>query len=877
MSVITFQTRHLRYEIGPDGSNRAFTDLRTGRNRVLPGPCAAIVRDDHTEIPAVAAVCRDHLLIVTFADGTTADILAAEQNDYLTFTLKAVSREDFLAIAFVNITLDEQTDDFPGCLVGMTLSTRMQEHPGDNTILRAEAYPHIGLFSTRQSQNPAKAAVIGSPYQALRGIQRAVLDEVPDGELPKSRRGGPYSDLAAEDARRTYTLFTESVTMDNVEEVIAAMHRFGVSQINLHHYGHYVQGDFRCEEKPFPGGVADFKKVVDRFHEEGMLVGLQPYTFFLSPRSTYVSPVPHPDLDTIRDFTLSESIDASQTTLTVRESTEGVSAEEGYVLVNSPYLWIDDELIRFSAAADGTFTIVQRGAYDTVPTPHAAGSRVRQLKEYFNIPLAKVNSELFYEIARNTARFYNESGADMFYLDALDGSFVLDGEDYVWYHALDFIREMFAHLDRDPIFDCCYNPQYTGSWFVRSRYGAIDTPLNAHNRCQDAHVRYNETTAVRMGITPELGWINLYPMGADPEKAWQNEPMYASDLEYLCSKAYATDACLTFLENFYGLGNLPCSETYARILQSYDRFRKNHMPNSAVKAWLSGDDNAAVLKPDGLYQARHPYGFLERPDDGFRADNPFDPQTPAVRIEALCAASDYDHPDAVTLCELAEDAPVTSQSFRFSTPVDARGNRGLGVWCKGDGSGAIVCISLRNLAANKRKAGQHFIRVDFTGWRYFAFYEPQNSSLPAADWPVTDIEYKTYQDLQIFYGHYRVNLDYSAIDGVDITVQGSGNVYLRSPRLVPHVKPAWHNPTLHIGDSAITFRTSLQANTVLHFDGKTSTVTDRNGTVLETPAFSGTLTCPAGNSRVTLTHDGDDSPRARVTLSLTGERLQEND
>ena len=102
-------------------------------------------------------------------------------------------------------------------------------------------------------------------------------------------------------------------------------------------------------------------------------------------------------------------------------------------------------------------------------------------------------------------------------------------------------------------------------------------------------------------------------------------------------------------------------------------------------------------------------------------------------------------------------------------------------------------------------------------------------------------------------------------------------MYLRSPRLVPHVKPAWYNPTLHIGDSAITFRTSLQANTVLHFDGKTCTVTDRNGTVLETPAFSGTLTCPAGNSRVTLTHDGDDSPRARVTLSLTGERLQEND
>jgi len=41
---------------------------------------------------------------------------------------------------------------------------------------------------------------------------------------------------------------------------------------------------------------------------------------------------------------------------------------------------------------------------------------------------------------------------------------------------------MYKHLEREPVFDCCYNPQYTGSWYVRSRYGAVDESLNGHRQ-----------------------------------------------------------------------------------------------------------------------------------------------------------------------------------------------------------------------------------------------------------------------------------------------------------------------------------------------------------------------------------------------------------
>jgi len=873
MNAICFNTKYLQYEISSDGQNTGFS-LCQGRNRIVPGPCAKLTLQDHSEVPAIGACCKSNVLTVTFANGTVADIVVKEHNDYLTFTLKSVSNEDFLSISFVNICLDEEPDGFYGTLIGMTLSTHMFEHPGDNRKLIASAYPHIGLFSTKRSPYPAKAAVIGAPDQLLRSIERQVLDEIPDGELPKSKKGGPYADLAAKEAQGTYAIFMDTVTLNNIDTVLDEMKRFGINQVNLHHYGHYIHGDFRCEEKYFPNGVADFKKVVDRFHENGILVGLQPYSFFVMPRSKYVTPVPHPDLDTLREFTLKTDMDTASESLWVAESTEGMTPEESYVLVNSAYLWVDDELIRFSKADNGCFTLAERGAYNTVPAAHKKGAKVRQLKKYFMLPCARVGSKLFYEIAQNTARFYNECGADMFYMDALDGTFILDGEDYVWYHAIDFIREMFAHLDRDPIFNCCFNPQYTGSWFVRTRYGAMDVPLNAHRKFIDAHVRYNYETAVRMGVTPELGWIDLYTKNREPDKWWQNDPIYGEDIEYICAKAFATGASLGFLETFRLLSDQPCSAVYAAILQKYAAYRATHSPTEETTAYLSQNGHAAILQDGTLYKAHHEYAYLEEKDAAFSVHNPFGEQVAKFRMEALPAAGDYEDPNAVTLWDLDETKPIKNQSIRFETPLSANGNRGLGVWCKGDGSGAVVCIKIRNLAANKRKSGEHFIRADFTGWKYFAFYENQNSSLPADMWPKTDVIYRTYNELQGFYGHYRVNLDYNAIDGVDIAVKGSDNIYLKPLRLVPHIKTVWENPTIHFGNRQVCVHTKLSADSVLYFDGETCRVTDYIGNIIDSPDYTGTPVLPAGKTDVSLSHTGTQAPvRAKFTVSLSGEKL----
>ena len=871
MKTVALKTKYLTYEISEDGPNAAF--LAGGEDRLIKGPAAVILNGDRTEVPSVGAALDGKVLTLTFADGTHMALLVEERERYITLTLQGVSREDFISVSLLNVHLADRKGDCEAVMLGMTLATHMKEHPGDNRALVAAAYPHIGLLSTARSPYPAKVAFFAAPRAEVRAIEREILDAIPDGEIPRSFLGGPYADRAIEKARGDYfILMQDTATLENVDSIIAEMRRFGLTQITLHHYSHYMQGDFAFR-KELKGGKEEFRAVVDRFHEAGILVGLQTYSFFLVPESSYVTPVPHKDLDYLLALTLAEDITAEADSLCVCESTEGITADEGYLAVNSPYLWIDDELIRFTKAENGRFAISERGALGTRPAAHGKGSEVRQLKQYFLIPMARVGSPLFYEIARNTAKFYNESGADYFYLDALDGSFVLDGEDYVWYHAMDFVREMFRYIERDIIFDCCYNPQYTGTWFVRSRYGAIDTSLNAHRVCVDAHMEYNKTTAERMGITSELGWLDLFPR--EGEKFWINEDIYPEDMEYLLSKAFATRASVAVLESFRKYGAQPSAEPLAAVMRKYAALRADYRPTKETEASLRAPGFGGVLKEDGLYRTAAKVVTFEQGSEEGKVENPFKAQIPAFRLEALPCADVYEHKDAITVCRLDEAKPLPAEtSLRFAAIENPALHRGLGVWCKGDGSGALITVALRNLSLGQYRSAEHYIRADFVGWRYFAFYENQNGTLETSVLPRKELLYETYDHLQVFYGYYRTRLNYQTIDGVDITVQGSDKICMKDLRLIPHIEPEIVNPTLHFGDTSMRILGSIPAGANLYFDGKECTVADKYGSVLSRPAFVGEAMLPSGKGAVRLERLAD-APlsRARLTVLFEGDAL----
>ena len=113
------------------------------------------------------------------------------------------------------------------------------------------------------------------------------------------------------------------------------------------------------------------------------------------------------------------------------------------------------------------------------------------------------------------------------------------------------------------------------------------------------------------------------------------------------------------------------------------------------------------------------------------------------------------------------------------------------------------------------------------------------------------------------------------IDGVDISVKGSENIYLKPIRLVPHRKPIWKNPVVKLGDSEMMFMTDLPADSVLYFDGEECVITDKLGNVLERPKWSGAPFLASGKSKISMISQGEDPfVRARITVGLYGSRLQ---
>ena len=892
--MFTLQAAGFSYTVADNGKNISFVDLKTGTNHVVDGYCAMLTDYEKNEHFPVSASYEDGLITVVFDNDVTITTEVENYDEYITFTLKSVSSQDYHAVAFVNIevdmdyskySLDAKIDGFTAGLMGLTVSTRMAEHPGRNVLLRAEGYPHIGLFSTKNSKYPVKAAVIGTWDSHMRDVMKKVMDIIPDGELPKSKLGGPYA-YDVKDARRTYCN-SGAKTLDEVHATIEDFKRLGITQTGIHQGAPYSQGDFVVNTEMYPNGLEDFKKLIRTYHENDVLVALHSYTFFVAHNSKYLSPIPHPDLDHICELTLTKSMNETDTTVYL-DTLEGFSKIYDYALVSSRYVQIGNELLRYGSIDEENCALVdcERGAQGTYITAHEAGDQVCQLKEYFYFVAPKAGSELFYEVARNTADFYNECDFDAFYLDAIDGVFALEGNDYAWYHAMDFINEMFKYLKKPPIFDCCYNPQYTGSWYARSRYGALDAAQRGHRDYIDAHIDYDNRTAERMYMAPELGWYDLYSNTTN--YGWQSKVMTPDDVEYLGSKIIGTDCCMSYrAASVFGRDIHPILDRYSEVVRKYDRARHSGQITPELRLKLREPGLEFKLEEKAgkyifheseskMYKFEDICGGYDR----FTYENRFEAQSPSIRLESLYAADNYDA-EGVILKEFDENEPVPSDMLYVldeKAPINSKGNNGVGVWVYGDGSGVGMRIRLQNrLATDPSRNTEFYVKCDFTGWRYFAFYEAQNAEPDHADWHKTEMIYKVFKDVGKFYSFYRDGSRYEDLSFLRITLNTDKptGIRLRTIKLLPYYENVLKNPTLTINGKPITFNCELKPKNWLELkaDGSCEII-DYCGFTVERPTFTGELpVLKEGANEIVISSDEkvDHLKRAVVTLRVVGD------
>ena len=81
---------------------------------------------------------------------------------------------------------------------------------------------------------------------------------------------------------------------------------------------------------------------------------------------------------------------------------------------------------------------------------------------------------------------------------------------------------------------------------------------------------------------------------------------------------------------------------------------------------------------------------------------------------------------------------------RFDQILDLTGQQARGVWVHGDGRGEWLNLQMRS-KGRFFSYSDHYVPINFSGWRYFELIEPETSRFDACSWPYGRAVYKLHR------------------------------------------------------------------------------------------------------------------------------------
>lgn len=908
------ETKWLDFGIAVDGSYAHFLHKQTkhdycARGANVPRPRVLIAGREHV---ATRIVGKGNRVELTFGDSGAKATLALDPHErYLVVEVKDVQGEGVERFTFVDVMLKsgaETSESFVACALALNLQTNVTQIPQPTRRLRAMCYARFGFAG-------ARVALAASPPGELRKVLQEVVTDAPD--LPKSNIGGPWA-MDAKINRGSYLFNFGGLNEQTADAWIKLAKDLGINQIDFHGGRSFRFGDCRPNPKTYPKGFASLKATIDKLHAAGIKAGLHTYAFFIAKDCPWVTPKPDPRLGKFRSFTLAEPIAADATTLTVNEPTSDVSTTTGFFVRNSVTLMIDEELVTFGGVKKGrpyAFTGCKRGACGTNPAAHSAGAKAHHLKECFGLFSPDGEGTLLTEVAAKTAEAYNTCGFDMIYMDALDGEGILGGSENGWHYGSKYVYEVCRRLNKPAVMEMSTFHHHL--WCVRTRMGAWDHPTRSHKKFIDIHAKANEVLAKQF-LPGHLGWWAI--------KTWtghQGEPTFSDDIEYLCCKCIGTGAGLSIM----GIGpgqieRVPVYDRLARIIRQYENLRHREYFGEVIRATLREpgkdfhlyQDTAGKWRLRQMHYDKHKVCGLDDSSNTWSVENPHKAQPIKLRIEALFSVEPYDAKDGVVLLDPAEpDAlperaaaggvkatlsrdtnvkRVGEASARLAVTADAKAKRnatwaklgrtfepvrnlstqqGMGVWIHGDGQGALLNFQLTCPHHLARGIGEHYVDVDFEGWRYVELVEPEGERHADYAWPYGNA-----------YAIYRETVKYAHVRGLCVWANNippgkAATVRLGPIKALPLRSVTLKHPSIAVGGGRIVFPVEMPTGSYLEFDSlRDCKLYGPNGSLKAEVKPTGDVpTLEQGRNEITFRCEGpkDVRPRARVTVISAGEPL----
>ncbi len=908
-AIAAVETEFIRLEIDDRAQCIALVDRKTGRDLIEKPVPIASARAGGKTLRRARCIHEDGKLEIEFGrDAARAVVRIDPKDGYIVFEVDSVEGEEVEELTYLTLQLPPGKyhnamsglvgdDDFGTCVRALNLQTRVALS-GNPPTLRATAQDEYGLVG-------ARAALVAGPSERLRSVlQKVVRSE----GLPHSPLGGPWA-LEAEANRGSY-LFAR-VSEDTVDAWIDLAKRGGFTHVHFSGWwkslGHY-------EPNPtlFPSGLDGVKAAVKRIHDAGLKAGMHTLTGCIATNDPWVTPVPDARLAADATYTLAADIAPDAKTIPTLEppgSHDTIWSYSG----SGNVVRIGTELIHYAAISKEApygFLNCTRGAFGTSIAAHTKGASVDHLRQRYLAFYPDESTTLVGEVADAIARVYNECEMDQIYMDGAEGM----GS----WHAVSVMRDaIYSRLKRPALVEASSWGHW--SWYFHSRVGAWDHPKWGLKQFVDMHCA--DIPLYQKGglIQAQLGWwVILGPSGF-------NRAEMPDEIEYFCGKILANDVPMS-IQGIGAVGR-PANarmREYLTTVGQYERLRLAGYFSEEVKAKLrepgqefrlrQADDGEWVLVPTDYIE--HKVTGLDSPTNSWAVNNRFGGQGLELRIEALHSAHPYDGEDAPVITDFAEEGEFTVHadasgvthtversdeqtrpgmpSLRLTATSTRDTRRGawakagrhfephfnmgqcdaVGLWVHGDGKGELLNVQLSNPREYTHADAEHYITIDFEGWRYFALLLRERDAAAYRDY-----EWPYYSQ----HGIYRNRLVRDHVSELnfylnDLPAQDTVTVYLSPIKALRTSEVELTNPTVEVNGEQLTIPVTLRSGRYVEMESAADCrVYDARCDLIERLSLdAGVPTLKEGENRLSFTCEGPAGlpSRANVMVVATGPALR---